>query len=182
MEKVLLTVEDVTQGTTGKNPFFLMLREKNGIRKLSVMIGPFEAQSILVIMRNVQVARPLMVDVYMHSMQTFGIKLREVYIHKVVDGIYYSALELEQEGVINHVDVRTSDGIALALRFGAPIYTSERLLSKEHVFEDGHGGISIPVSSVGIEVLQEALTRAIRDENYELAAQLRDEIARRESH
>ena len=178
MEKVMLQVENVTQGTSGKSPFFLMLREAGGSRKLSVMIGPFEAQAILVVMRGVQVSRPLMADVCIHSLQAFGVVIRELYIYKVLDGVYYSMLELEQEGVVNYVDVRTSDG--LALRFGAPIYTSESLLSREHIFEDSHGAISIPVSSVGMEVLQEALVRAIREEDYELAAQLRDEIARRE--
>ena len=78
--------------------------------------------------------------------------------------------------------MRTSDAVALALRFDAPIYTSEELLSREHIFEDGHGAISIPVSSVDIEILREALTRAIREEKYELAAQLRDEISRREKN
>ena len=179
-EKVLMKVLDVTQGTSGKSPFFLMLSEAAGIRKLSVMVGPFEAQSILVVMRGVKVPRPLLSDVYLQSMQSFGIVLREVYIYKVLDGVYYSMLELEQDGHLQHIDVRTSDAIALALRFGAPIYTSESLLAREHVFEDGHGSISIPVSSVNIEVLREALSRAIQEENYELAAQLRDEISRRE--
>ena len=68
------------------------------------------------------------------------------------------------------------------MRVGAPIYTSESLLAREHIFEDGSGSISIPVSSVGIDVLREALSRAIREENYELAAQLRDEISRREKN
>jgi bifunctional DNase/RNase len=115
-------------------------------------------------------------------MQAFGIVLREVYIYKVLDGVYYSLLELEQDGVVQHVDVRTSDAIALALRFDAPVYTSEALLAREHIFEDGHGAISIPVSSVDIDVLREALSRAIREEKYELAAQLRDEISRREKN
>ena len=175
-EKVLMKVLDVTQGTSGKSPFFLMLSEAAGIRKLSVMVGPFEAQSILVVMRGVKVPRPLLSDVYLQSMQSFGIVLREVYIYKVLDGVYYSMLELEQDGHVQHIDVRTSDAIALALRFGAPIYTSESLLAREHVFEDGHGSISIPVSSVNIEVLREALSRAIQDENYELAAKLHKEI------
>lgn len=181
-EKVLMKVLDVTQGTSGKNPFFLMLCESAGTRKLSVMVGPFEAQSILVMMRGVKVPRPLMADVYLNTMQVFGITLREVYIYKVLDGVYYSMLELEQDGQVNYVDVRTSDAVSLALRFDAPIYTSEELLSREHIFEDGHGAISIPVSSVDIEILREALTRAIREEKYELAAQLRDEISRREKN
>lgn len=179
-EKVLMKVLDVTQGVSGKNPFFLMLCEASGRRKLSIMVGPFEAQSILVVMRGVKVERPLLPDVFIQSMQSFDIMLNEVYIYKVLDGVYYSMLEFEQNGHVQHVDVRTSDAIALALRWGAPIYTSENLLAREHIFEDGHGSISIPVSSVDIEVLREALTRAIREEKYELAAQLRDEIARRE--
>ena len=123
-EKVLMKVLDVTQGVSGKHPFFLMLCEAGGSRKLSVMVGPFEAQSILVMMRGVSVPRPLMPDVYLNTMQLFGIALREVYIYKVLDGVYYSMLELEQEGQIHHVDARTSDAVALALRFDAPIYTS----------------------------------------------------------
>lgn len=182
-EKVLMKVSDVTQGVSGKNPFFLMLCEAAGRRKLSVMVGPFEAQSILVVMRGVKVPRPMLPDVYVQSMQAFGITLREVYIYKVLDGVYYSLLELEHEdGQVHHVDARTSDAIALAMRVGAPIYTSESLLAREHIFEDGSGSISIPVSSVGIDVLREALSRAIREENYELAAQLRDEISRREKN
>ena len=181
-EKVLMKVLDITQGTSGKTPYFLLLGEVGGMRKLSVMVGPFEAQAILVSMRGVKVGRPLMPDVYLQSMQAFGIVLREVYIYKVLDGVYYSLLELEQDGVVQHVDVRTSDAIALALRFDAPVYTSEALLAREHIFEDGHGAISIPVSSVDIDVLREALSRAIREEKYELAAQLRDEISRREKN
>ena len=80
-EKVLMKVSDVTQGVSGKNPFFLMLCEAAGRRKLSVMVGPFEAQSILVVMRGVKVPRPLMADVYLNTMQAFGITLREVYIY-----------------------------------------------------------------------------------------------------
>lgn len=181
--KVRLEIEDVTQGISGKHPFFLMLREVDGIhRKLSVMVGPFEAQSILVVMRGVYVPRPLLADVCIDSWQSLNISLREVIIYKVVDGVYYARLELEQYGQVIQVEVRTSDAVALALRCQAPIYTYESLISHEHILDDGHGSISIPVSSVEIDVLREALSRAIREENYELAAQLRDEISRREKH
>lgn len=182
LEKVLMEVSDITQGVSGQKPFFLMLCEAGGTRKLSVMIGAFEAQSILVVMRGVKLERPLLPDVYLQTMRLYGMQLREVVIHKVLDGVYYSSLEIEQNGIVKLVDVRTSDAIALALRCNAPIYTIESLLAREHIFEDGHGAISIPVSSVDIEVLREALSRAIRDEKYELAAQLRDEIARREKN
>lgn len=179
MRKVELKVQDVTQGTMGGKPFFLMLREVDGDRKLSVMIGATEAQAILVAMRGVQVPRPLLYDVYISTLDTFGISLREVLIYKVVDGVYYASLVLEGNEAFEHLDVRTSDAVALALRYHSPIYTVEALMAREHIYEDSNGAISIPVSSVDVSVLKEALERAVKDENYELAAQLRDEIARR---
>ncbi|MBQ4519981.1 MAG: bifunctional nuclease family protein [Bacteroidaceae bacterium] len=180
MKKIRLEIEDVTQGVSGKKPFFLMLREAEGHRKLSVMVGPFEAQAILVKLRGVSVPRPLLHDAFIQSLDLLGVDLREVYIYKVSDGVFYSSLLLVHEGVRHEVDARTSDAIALALRYDAPIYTSESLLVREQILDDGNGAISIPVSSVGVDVLREALERAIREERYELAAQLRDEISRRE--
>lgn len=179
--KVRLEIEDVTQGISGKHPFFLILREVDGAhRKLSVMVGPFEAQAILVVMRRVYVPRPLLADVCVDSWHSLNIILREVLIYKVVDGVFYARLILEQYGQTIQVEARTSDAVALALRCQVPIYTYESLIAREHILDDGHGTISIPVSSVEIEVLREALSRAVREENYELAAQLRDEISRRE--
>lgn len=179
MKRIELKVQDVTQGTMGGKPYFLMLREAEGNRKLSIMVGAAEAQAILVTMRGVPVPRPLVYDVFVSTLEAFDITLREVLIYKVVDGVYYSSLVMELNGCLEHIDTRTSDAIALALRYHAPIYTIETLMAREHIFEDGNGAISIPVSSVGMEVLKEALDRAVKEENYELAAQIRDEIARR---
>lgn len=180
MKKVRLIVHDVTQGTMHGKPYFLILREEGGPRKLSVMVGAAEAQSILVTLRGAQVPRPLLHDVMNASLAAFAVKLCEVNVYKVVDGVYHSYLLLEAKGQTERVEARTSDAVALALRMNAPIYTVEPLLERERIYEDGNGAISIPVSSVNIEVLREALERAIREENYELAAHLRDEIARRE--
>ena len=180
MNKVQLEVMDVSQGSMSHNPFIMILKETNGNRKLSIMVGAMEAQSILVCLRNVKVARPLSHDLFTSLMDSFSISLQEILIYKVVDGIYYSLLIVEQDGQIEEIDARTSDAVALALRCDVPIYTWEGLIEREHIYEDGSGAISIPVSSVNIDTLKEALNRARNDENYELAAQLRDEIARRE--
>lgn len=179
VKKVELKVLDVTQGTMGGKPFFLILQEMDGDRKLSVMIGATEAQAILIGLRGILVPRPLLCDVYISTLDTFGIKLREVIIYKVEDGVYYSSLVLEGDDGTEYIDVRTSDAVALAVRYTVPIYTVETLMVREHIYEDSNGAISIPVSSVNVSVLKEALERAVKDENYELAAQLRDEIARR---
>lgn len=179
MKKVELKVQDVSQGTMAAHPYFVILSETEGNRKLSVMVGAMEAQAILVTMRGVAVPRPLLHDVLTSSLEAYDISLKEVFIYKVVDGVYYSSLVLEQEGNVQRIDTRTSDAIAMALRLKAPIYTLDSLIEREHIYDDGNGSISIPVSSVALSVLHEALERAIREENYELAAQLRDEIARR---
>lgn len=179
MKKVKLDVQSISQGTMSNHPFFLVLAEANGWRKMSVMIGPAEAQAILVAMRKVNTPRPLMPDVYVSTLARLGGCLNEVIIYKVVDGVYYAWLVLQHQGEIYEVDARTSDAIALALRCLAPIYTYEQLIEREHIREGKNGTISIPLSSVGVPVLREALDQAVREENYELAAQLRDEIARR---
>ena len=179
MDKVKLEVQDVSQGTMAHNPFIMMLREVGGKRKLSVMVGSMEAQAILVSLRGVKVLRPLSHDLFISLLDAYDMSLREVLIYKVVDGVYYSLLIVEREGQLEEIDARTSDAVALALRCKAPIYTWESLLEREHIYEDGTGAISIPVSSVNVEMLREALDKAVSEENYELAAQLRDEIARR---
>lgn len=178
-KKVKLEVLEISQGTMANNPYLLILRETNGSRKLSVMVGSFEAQSILLCMRGLQAPRPLMHDLYVSTIEAYNIQLREVIIYKVVDGVYHSYLILDQNGYLEQIDTRTSDAIALALRCNAPIYTWEDLIMREHIYEDSNGSISIPISSVNLSVLHEALERAIKEENYELAAQLRDEIERR---
>lgn len=177
---VRLELEDVSQGATSKQAYFIMLREAGGARKLSVIVGPYEAQAILTFMRKIPLPRPLLHDSMLASFMAFGIGLREVVIHKVRDGVFYSKMVLVREGVIQEVDARTSDAVAMALRYDAPIFTYERLLDRERVYENADGAISIPVSSLKAELLREALQRAISEENYELAAQLRDELSRRE--
>lgn len=181
MRRVKLEISDVSQGVMANNAYFLILRESYGIRKLSVMVGVAEAQSILMAMRGIRAPRPMMHDVYYTSLHTFDMTLREVVIYKVVDGVYYSSLVLVQGDRVERIDARTSDAIALALRFEIPIYTLEDIIARECIHDNGGGSFSIPVSSINEEMLKNALDRAIRDENYELAAQLRDEMNRRRS-
>lgn len=179
-ELVKLVLEDVSQGATSRQAYFMMLREAEGNRRLSAIIGPYEAQSLLAFMRKIQVSRPLPHDSMLASLMAFDIGLREVVIYKVRDGVYYSKMVLIRDGVIRQVEARTSDAVALALRYDAPIFTYESLLARERIYEGIDGAISIPVSSLRADMLREALKRAISEENYELAAQLRDELARRE--
>lgn len=180
---VKLELEDISQGmgAASRHAYFMMLREADGSRKLSIMVGAYEAQSILAFMRKVRVPRPMTHDALLMSLFAYDIGMREAVIYKVSDGVYYSKIVLIRDGVVREVEARTSDAVALALRFDAPIFTYESILAREHIYESGNGAISIPVSSVGADVLKEALQHAISEENYELAAQLRDEIARREN-
>ena len=103
----------------------------NGNRKLSIMVGAMEAQSILVCLRDVKVARPLSHDLFTSLMASFSISLQEVLIYKVVDGVSYSLLIVEQDGQIEEIDARTSDAVALALRSNVPVYTWDGLIDGE---------------------------------------------------
>ncbi|MDR3871599.1 MAG: DUF151 domain-containing protein, partial [Phocaeicola sp.] len=106
--------------------------------------------------------------------------LKKVLIYKVKDGVYYSYLFLEKEGEVFKIDSRTSDAIALAMRCGCPVYTTNEIMESEQLHEVGNTAFSVNVNTVDVVMLKEALSKAIEEENYEQASRLRDEIKRRE--
>lgn len=180
---VRMEVLDVSKGHLQGNQFYVLLAEKEGEykRKLTVMVGAAEAQAILVKLRRIEGPRPTMPDLMCRVLMQTGIGIKEVTIDRVEDGIYYSHIDFytPDQGIVR-IESRLSDALALALRVDAPVFCLEKVLREQSIKEKGDGVISIPITSVGINVLREALKSAVNEENFEIAARLRDEIARRE--
>ncbi|HPD33327.1 MAG TPA: bifunctional nuclease family protein [Bacteroidota bacterium] len=184
--------------TPGGNAFGLILKEVNGSRRLPIIIGAFEAQSIAFEIENIDPPRPMTHDLIKNILITFGYKLNSIIIDSLDEGTFHAKLNFDEEGV--QIDCRPSDAIAIALRMNAPIYVNEDILdeagvspqigeSEEYQNEDddepedyGNFPKSEPepehysTGNKKLDILQSRLDRAIEEENYELAAKLRDEI------
>lgn len=180
MNEIELKVHDMSSILQPADAYALVLEEVNGKRKLPVIIGSLEAQAIKIVMMKYKMPRPLTHDLFLTVTTELGATLQKILIYKVKDGIYYSYLFIEKEGETFKIDSRTSDAIALAMRCGCPIYTTDAIMESEQLHEVGNTSFSVNVNTVNVEVLKEALTTAIEEENYEQASRLRDEIKRRE--
>jgi bifunctional DNase/RNase len=189
MEKVELTVLRLTYSHTNAGAYVLILTELRGDRRLPIIIGGVEAQAIAIQVENIRPARPLTHDLFKNFCDQFGIILKEVVINDLVEGVFHAKLVLEQNGKIVEVDTRTSDSIALALRFGCPIYTYEFILGAaglhmDETGEEGETALGAPSKEKDIhaatqEELTEMLHAALESEDYEGASKLRDELNRR---
>ena len=171
MDEIELKVHDMSSTLQPADAYALVLEEVNGNRKLPIIIGSLEAQAIKVVMMEYKMPRPLTHDLFLTVTKELGAALKKVLIYKVKDGVYYSYLFLEKEGEVFKIDSRTSDAIALAMRCGCPVYTTNEIMES---------AFSVNVNTVDVVMLKEALSKAIEEENYEQASRLRDEIKRRE--
>jgi bifunctional DNase/RNase len=187
MSLVKLSVNRISYSQSQNGAYALILEEIEGERKLPIVIGGFEAQSIAIALdKEIQPPRPLTHDLFKNLANNYEIKIKQVIIHKLVDGIFFSSIICERDNEEEIFDARTSDAIALALRFESPIYTYDKILdnagiilkkeisdkNKEKKFYESFKGFSI-------KDLNKKIAKAIEDENYELAAKLRDEINQR---
>ena len=180
MEKyVELKIHDMSTTLYPADAYALVLEEVDGERKIPIIIGHLEAQAIKVMMVKYHAPRPLTHDLFVTFAQQLEAELRMVLIYKAKDGVFYSYLYFEKGGEEIKIDARTSDAIALALRFKCPIYTTEDIMESEHLHDLGEGKFSVPITSVSLQMLEEALQKAIENEEYEQASQLRDEIRKR---
>lgn len=197
MSLVRLDIKGISYSQTQSGAYALVLSEVDGTRTLPIVIGAFEAQSIAIALeKEIKPPRPLTHDLFKSFADRFNIIIKQVIIHKLVDGVFYSSLICERDGIEEIIDTRTSDGIALATRFDAPIFTYENILDKAGVYlklkdedidEDNLvlGDLiaetvdETPYSSEPIESLNKQLGDAIANEDYELAAKIRDEINKR---
>jgi bifunctional DNase/RNase len=201
MKTVQLNIIGLTHSQSQSNAYALLLGEEKGNRRLPIVIGAFEAQSIAVALEKKSMPpRPLTHDLFTSLALSYNIYLKEVMIHKLKYGIFYSTLVCELNGEIKQIDSRTSDAIALALRFNCPIYTYEGILKQAGIILDEKETTNLSLannsseSSGGISTketlnfniteqtklqLKSKLTVALEKEDYELAALIRDELNRR---
>ena len=174
------------------------MSEIEGERKLPIVIGTNEAQSIAIaIEKEIKPPRPLTHDLFKNFCVRFDIKIKQVIIHKLVDGVFYSSVICERDGIEEIIDSRSSDAIALAIRFEAPIYTYENILEKagvvikvekeideksllKELFSDENSEVeNSDLKEKTTKELEELLKIAVQNENYESAAKIRDEISNR---
>jgi len=191
MEKIELEIVALSHSVTQSHNYAVVLGEKHGQRRLPIVIGGFEAQAIAVAMEEMNVSRPLTHDLLKNTLETFEIDLQEVVVNNLLDGVFYARLVCTIDGKTVEIDSRTSDAIAMAVRFKCPIYTYEEILTQAGVNMDDEGQSkeegkrrSVPkatdsLESMSIEGLNELLDKMLGEENYEKAAEIRDEMNRR---
>ena len=198
MNLVQLLINGISYSQTQNGAYALILSELEGERKLPIVIGTNEAQSIAIaIEKEIKPPRPLTHDLFKNFCMRFDIKIKQVIIHKLVDGVFYSSVICERDGIEEIIDSRSSDAIALAIRFEAPIYTYENILEKagviikvekeidersllKELFSDENSEVaSSELKEKTTKELEELLKIAIQNENYESAAKIRDEISNR---
>lgn len=192
MEKVELRFLRITYSHTHAGAYALILSEMDGDRRLPIIIGGVEAQAIAIQVEHIKPARPLTHDLFRTMADELGFTLKEVLISDLVEGIFHARLVVEQNGREVEIDARSSDAIALALRFECPIYTYEFIMSAAGLkVEEGeeeageseqmeHVPSEKPIAGTSLDELQELLQQALENEDYERASKLRDEIKRRE--
>ncbi len=201
MKKIKLDISGLSYSQTQSGAYALVLGESNGKRRLPIIIGGFEAQAIAIELEKMAPSRPLTHDLFKAFAESFSISVKEVVIYNLVEGIFYAKLICQQDGANDvEVDARTSDAIALAVRFNCPIYTYEFILSSAGILIDDDQSASKEDTSMAAEAsesstveidkgdelsrkskdeLKEMLKSAIEDEAYEKAGRIRDELAKR---
>lgn len=204
MKKIKLQIVGLSYSQTQSGAYALVLGEVKGTRRLPIVIGAFEAQAIAIEIEKMIPSRPLTHDLFKTFADTFKIKLDEILIYNLVDGVFYAKLICSDGKSTHEIDARSSDAIALAVRFDVPIFTYEFILStagitidpSENIFYDDISSLgnqdqtadefkpsksktSSEYQSLSIEELQALLDEALASEAYEKAAAIRDEMARK---
>jgi bifunctional DNase/RNase len=203
MSLVRLNIKGISYSQTQSGAYALVLNEVKGTRTLPIVIGAFEAQSIAIALeKEIKPPRPLTHDLFKSFADRFQIIIKQVIIHKLVDGVFYSSLICERDNIEEIIDTRTSDAIALATRFNAPIFTYENILDKAGIYLKMKDELAPEKDDITIESfieepeikkeknvyakyslkeLNEKLNQAVQNEDYEMAAKIRDEINKRSS-
>lgn len=191
-EKIQLTIIGLTAGHSQRNSYTLILGEEDGLLKLPVVIGSYEAQSIALIIEGLTPQRPLTHDLMFETLTQFGIEIKEVIIDQLKEGVFYAKLITLQNGEEYAIDSRTSDAIALALRAKCSIYTYKNILNDagvahendldeldepSHIAEDKAKPVKVnTLQKMTLLQLDKELEKAIQVEDYDRAALVRDEI------
>lgn len=193
MNKIKMEIVGLSYSQTQSGAYALVLSEVNGNRRLPIIIGGFEAQAIAIELEKMVPTRPLTHDLFKNFAESFDIQVTEVVIYNLVEGIFYSKLICEHNGQVTEIDARTSDAIAIGVRFNCPVYTFENILSsagilldettseEDELFSDEESETTNENSlgSLSLEELEKELSDAVENEDYELASKIRDEINKR---
>ena len=190
MKKIDLEILDIALSGSSSGAYALVLGEVKGKRKLPIVIGGAEAQSIAIELENMRPSRPLTHDLMKNTMTAFGMEVTEVLIHKMVEGIFYAQLTVTDGIREEQIDSRSSDAVAVAVRFGCPIRCSQQVMDEAGVDLDGSESQVQGEEDAALEVtesredsledLQRQLDEAIATENYELASELKKRIDARQ--
>lgn len=200
-KKIKLNILGLSYSQTQSGAYALVLAEEEGERRIPIIIGAVEAQSIAIKLEGLEPPRPLTHDLFLNFARAFKIDIMEVVIYKLEEGIFYSELVCLYDDEIVRIDSRTSDAVSLALRFNCPIYTYEDILQKAGIVldfgeqeEDSSDKSKMtkspgakkrsnnPLAEKSIEELNSLLNDAVSKENYEKASEIRDEIKRRQNN
>jgi len=193
MEKIRLDIVGMSYSQSQNGAYALILGEHDGNRRLPIIIGGFEAQSIAIELEKIKTPRPLTHDLFKSFAESFNIEVKEVVINKFLEGVFYAELICSDGNSEHEVDSRTSDAIALAIRFHCPIYTYETIMVAAGILmeDEQEGKKSEAIANLntsiepteyndyGISELKEMLQAAIENEEYEKASRIRDEINKR---
>ncbi len=195
MKKIELEIIALSHSITQTHSYAVVLGEANGLRRLPIVIGGFEAQAIAVALENMKPSRPLTHDLMKNFMNAFGVVLQEIIISDLQEGIFYSKLVCYTENDTIEIDSRTSDALALAVRFGCPIYTYENIIANAGILmedsadkkrkSEAVGGVEEntesreDLSGMSIEELQTLLDDVLEHEDYIRAIAIRDEMNKR---
>jgi hypothetical protein len=187
VEKVQVDILGLSTSPSSGGAYALILKEMNGSRRLPIIIGAFEAQSIALEMEGIKPPRPLTHDLMKNIIDAFGVSLQDVFINELRDGTFYAKITIEGVSESQEVDSRPSDAIALAVRYGVPIFVAEEVLNEAGIVADNEEDEANAQPKVDppaafkkhaskLEQLQSSLREAIEKEEYEKAAKLRDDI------
>jgi bifunctional DNase/RNase len=195
MEKIPLEIIGLSNSVSHTNSYAVILGELDGKRRLPIVIGGFEAQAIAVAMEGMMPTRPLTHDLFKSTLDNFNIQIKEVVINNLLDGVFHARLICDFNGEIAEVDSRTSDAIAMAVRFDCPVYTYEFILEAAGLESDDSAEgpedskpkrrrsrpkkVTMPFSEQTHNQLNELLAKVIGEEDYEKAALIRDELNKR---
>ncbi len=200
MKKIELEIVALSHSITQTHSYAVVLGEINGLRRLPIVIGGFEAQAIAVALEKMQPSRPLTHDLMKNFMTAFGLELHEIIINDLQEGIFYSKLVCSSENDTVEIDSRTSDALALAVRFGCPIYTFEHILESAGILmedtekskkkkgsspavveEEKNSNSNSDLKSLTLEELNTMLNDVLESEDYIRAIAIRDEINSRKT-
>lgn len=190
MKKIRLKILGLSYSQDQSGAYALVLAETEGNRRIPIIIGAVEAQAIAINLEGLKPPRPLTHDLFTTVLSTFNIHISEVFIHSFEEGIFFAEMKMTSEKGNFNIDSRTSDAIALALRCGCPIYTTEEVMTQTGIiidFEDSEEEKAMEeelddhsiYDEFTIEELNEMLDKAINSEEYEKASVIRDEISKR---